>query len=122
MSQFSPEDRIAPEGVHRAAGPVTLMNGFTVSPDRDDDFHAAWYETSRYFVRRPGFVSLRLHRALSPHAPHRWVNVAVWRSEQDFRAAHATDEFRRLVTQDKWQEFRSSPHLFEVVTSEGPSN
>jgi heme-degrading monooxygenase HmoA len=119
---FSPEDRTAPAGDHRADGPVTLMNGFAVAADRDDVFHAAWYETSRYFVQRPGFISLRLHRALSPQAPHRWVNVAVWQSEEDFRAAHSTEEFRRLVSQEKWQEFPSSPNLFEVVTAEGPTN
>lgn len=118
MTTYTPEDRTAPAGEKAATGQVTLMNGFVVQPDRDDDFHAAWYETSRYFIERPGFISLRLHRAVSPEAPHRWVNVAVWASEQDFRAAHSTDEFRRLVSQEKWQEFPSSPQLFEVVTSE----
>jgi hypothetical protein len=45
--------------------------------------------------------------------------VAVWESEAAFRAAHGTEEFRRLVSQDKWQDYPSSPVLFEVVTSEG---
>ena len=120
MSPITPEERTAPAGDQARSGTVTLMNGFEVAPHRDDAFHAAWYETSRYFVQRPGFISLRLHRALSPGAPHRWVNIAVWESEGDFRAAHSTDEFRRLVSQDKWQEFPSSPNLFEVVTAEGP--
>jgi len=119
MNTFTPEDRTAPAGTRPATGMVTLMNGFEVSPERDEAFHAAWYETSRYFVERPGFVSLRLHRALSPKAPHRWVNVAVWESEDDFRAAHSTEKFRRLVSQGKWQEFPSSPNLFEVITSKG---
>lgn len=121
MIQFTAEDRTAPAGDQPVRGRVTLMNGFEVAPDRDEAFHAVWYETSRYFIKRPGFVSLRLHRALAPGAPLRWVNVAVWESEKDFRAAHSTDEFRRLVSQDKWQEFPSSPHLFEVVTAEGPA-
>ncbi|MGW5237725.1 antibiotic biosynthesis monooxygenase family protein [Monashia sp. NPDC004114] len=78
-----------------------------------------WYETSRYFIRRPGFIATRLHRALTPGAPHRWINVAFWETEADFRAAHSTDEFRRLVSQEKWQQFPSVPLLFEVVTAEG---
>ena len=118
MRTITPEDRTAAAGERPGSGEVTLMNGFEVAPDRDDVFHAAWYETSRYFVQRPGFISLRLHRALSPAAPHRWVNVAVWESESDFRAAHSTEEFRRLVSQEKWQEFPSSPTLYEVVTAE----
>ena len=119
MTELSPADRIAPAGDRPGAGPVTLMNGFTVAPERDDAFQAVWSETSRYFVQRPGFLSLRLHRALSPAAPHRWVNVAVWQSEDAFRAAHSTEEFRRLVSQEAWRQFPSSPALFEVVTSEG---
>ncbi len=119
MSQISAQDRVAPAADGRVGGPVTLMNRFVVPPDRDAAFHALWTTTSQYFMRQPGFVSLRLHRALSSEADHRWVNVATWESEADFRAAHATDEFRQLVTAPGWQEFPSSPMLFEVVTSVG---
>jgi heme-degrading monooxygenase HmoA len=119
---FTPEDRTAPAGGHEAGGNVTLINSFVVDPGRDEDFHAAWYETSRYFIAQPGFVSLRLHRAVNDDAPHRWVNVAVWESEAAFRAAHMTQEFRRLVSQDKWQAYPSTPVLFEVVTAEGEAS
>jgi len=37
-------------------------------------------------------------RAVSADAQYRWVNVANWESEAHFRAAHGTDEFRRVVT------------------------
>src|SRR5262245_21069576 len=73
----------------------------------------------RYFTAQPGFISLRLHRAVSADAPFRWVNVANWESEAHFRAAHGTDEFRRLVTQPGWEEFPSSPMLYQVVTEVG---
>jgi heme-degrading monooxygenase HmoA len=119
MSQISPEARTAASTEHEVSGGVTLMNGFVVPPDRDEEFHAMWSQTAKYFIARPGFLSLRLHRAVSADAPHRWVNVANWASEADYRAAHATDEFRRLVTQEGWQEFPSSPVLYEVVTAVG---
>jgi heme-degrading monooxygenase HmoA len=119
MSQITAEQRTAPVGDRRTDGPVTLMNRFVVAPDRDEAFHALWTETSQYFMAQPGFVSLRLHRAVSSDAEHRWVNVATWQSEADFRAAHSTDEFRRVVTQPAWQEFPSTPMLFEVVTAVG---
>jgi heme oxygenase (mycobilin-producing) len=95
---------------------VTLINSFQVAPGRDAEFRALWGETSRYFIARPGFVSLRLHRAVNDDAPYRWVNVAVWENEGAFRAAHATDDFRRLVTASGWSEFPSVPALFEVDT------
>jgi hypothetical protein len=40
-------------------------------------------------------------------------------SEAHFRAAHGTDEFRRTVTQPGWEEFPSSPMLYQVITEVG---
>jgi len=117
--QITAEERIAPEGAVPATGQVTLINNFQVAPGRDAEFRALWGRTSRYFIARPGFVSLRLHRAVNDDAPYRWVNVAVWDNEAAFRAAHSTDEFRQLVTAPGWSEFPSVPALFEVDTAVG---
>jgi heme-degrading monooxygenase HmoA len=119
MNHITADARIANETAHQVDGGVTLMNGFVVPPDRDDAFKAMWDVTHKYFIRQPGFVSLRLHRAVSADAAHRWVNVASWASEASYRAAHATEEFRELVTADRWHEFRSSPTLYEVVKAIG---
>lgn len=94
---------------------MTLINSFVVDPRRDEAFEALWTQTSTYFRRQPGFVGLRLHRAVSPDATYRYVNVAVWESAQQFAAAHATQEFRQVVSQPGWREFPSSPALFEVA-------
>ena len=113
--EIGADERIAPAGAP-ATGAVTLINSFRVDPGRDEEFRALWGQTSRYFIARPGFVSLRLHRAVNDDAPYRWVNVAVWESESAFRAAHATEEFRALVTAPGWSDFPSAPVLFEVET------
>jgi heme-degrading monooxygenase HmoA len=119
-SSISPEARTAPSAADQlVSGPVTLMNVFTVDPGRDAAFQALWNETSRYFVARPGFVSLKLHRLVGPDAAARWVNVANWGTEADYRAAHSTEEFRRVVTLEGWEEFPSTPRLYEVVTAIG---
>jgi heme-degrading monooxygenase HmoA len=118
-NRIAAQDRVAPASDHILTGPVTLMNSFAVSPDRDEAFRELWTKTARYFTARPGFISLRLHRAASTDAPYRWVNVANWESEAHFRAAHGTDEFRRVVTQPGWEEFPSSPMLYQVVTEVG---
>jgi len=96
-------------------GPVTLINSFVVDPRRDEVFEALWTQTSVYFRAQPGFVGLRLHRAVSPDATYRYVNVAVWESAAQFAAAHATEEFRQVVGQPGWREFPSSPTLYEVA-------
>jgi heme-degrading monooxygenase HmoA len=94
-----------------------LINSFVVAPDRDDAFLALWTETSMYFRARPGFISLRLHRAVSPDAHYRFVNVAVWESAAQFSAAHETEEFRRLVRDPRYREFPSSPALYQVAVA-----
>jgi heme-degrading monooxygenase HmoA len=111
--------RIVPAGERPTTGRVTLINSFVVPPDGDEEFHALWGQTSRYFTAQPGFVSLRLHRAVSAGAPYRWVSVAVWTDETAFRAALASEEFPTAVTRPGWERFPSTPVLFEVVTTAG---
>ena len=115
----TPEGRTAVEAATGAERPVTLMNSFVVPEGRDDVFIKLWTETSEYFRAQPGFLSLRLHRAVTPGTECRYVNVARWASDAAYRAPHGTEEFRRLVTQEAWQEFPSSPVLYEVVLSVG---
>src|SRR5436853_1243812 len=122
-ASITPEGRTAVEADDGAAHPVTLINSFLVPEGRDDDFMKLWIETSHYFRSQPGFLSLRLHRAVTPGTQYRYVNVARWASEAAYRAPHGADEFRRLVSQDGWREFPSSPALYEValaVGDEGP--
>lgn len=114
-----PAQRAAALPATAPEGPVTLINSFVVAPGRDDAFLALWTHTSQYFRARPGFVSLRMHRAISPQATYRYVNVAVWDSVARFAAAHDTDEFRRLVAQPAYREFPSSPALYEVLVAAG---
>jgi heme oxygenase (mycobilin-producing) len=114
-STTDPDARTAGAPAGARTGPVTLINKFEVDPARDEAFHELWHRTSRYFREQPGFVRLRLHRAVSPDAAYRWVNVAQWESLERFQAAHDTDEFRRLVSLEAWREFPSSPALYEVV-------
>ena len=114
----TPEGRTAAVAAGGPQQPVTLMNRFTVPEGRDDAFVKLWLESSEYFRRQPGFLSLRLHRAVTP-TEARYVNIARWESDAAYRAPHGTDEFRALVGQEAWQEFPSTPVLFEVILSVG---
>jgi heme-degrading monooxygenase HmoA len=114
MDHIDPEGRTATPRDDQG-GTVVLMNSFVVPEGRDERFLELWTETSEYFRVQPGFVSLKLHRAVSTDAQYRYVNVATWESAAHYAAPHQTDEFRRLVTQEGWREFPSSPTLYEVV-------
>jgi heme-degrading monooxygenase HmoA len=116
---IDPEGRTAGYPTDGHDGGVTLINKFVVPDGREEAFQQLWTSTSMYFRARPGFLSLRLHRALSPDAQYRFVNIARWASLAEFQAAHTTDEFRRVVSQSGWAEFPSSPAIYEVVVQEG---
>ena len=93
---------------------VILINPFDVPAETaDEDFLGGWERAAEYMRRQPGFLSSRLHRALRPDAPYRFVNVAEWASPQEFQAAVTSAEFRAL-TQGA---LPGSPGLYEVVRS-----
>jgi len=115
----TPEGRTAVQAKDGAGQPVTLINSFVVPEGRDEDFFKLWMETSEYFRAQPGFLSLRLHKAVTPGAQYRYVNVARWASDAEYRAPHTTDHFRQLIGQEAWLEFPSSPTLYEVVLAVG---
>jgi heme-degrading monooxygenase HmoA len=119
MASITPEGRTAVEAETGAERPVTLMNSFLVPEGRDEAFLELWTETSHYFRAQPGFLSLRLHRAVTPGSECRYVNVARWASDADYRAPHGTEEFRALVTTEAWREFPSTPVLYEVILAVG---
>jgi heme-degrading monooxygenase HmoA len=119
MPSTTPEGRTAVEAETGPARPVTLINSFVVPEGRDEAFVELWTQTSHYFRAQPGFLSLRLHRAVTPGTEYRYVNVARWASDAEYRAPHGTDEFRRLVSQEAWREFPSTPVLYEVVLDVG---
>lgn len=110
-----PSRRTAVAPDHPHSGPVTLINSFVVQAGREEAFLKLWAGTSSFFRTQPGFISLRLHRAVSPQANFAIVNIAEWASAKHFADAHQTDTFRRLVSQPEWKEFPSSPALYEVI-------
>jgi heme oxygenase (mycobilin-producing) len=90
--------------------PVVLINAFEVPEGEDEAFLDGW-ERKREFLRaQEGYLSARLHRSLSPDADFRFVNVALWASEQAFRDATSQPEFRAAPVP-----FRSHASLYEVV-------
>ena len=92
--------------------PFVLINVFEVPPDEDDDFIGGWEAARDYLETQPGYVDTALHRSIGP-ADFRFVNVARWRSVEDFRAATQSPGFREVSKQLARYPFH--PGLYEVV-------
>jgi heme-degrading monooxygenase HmoA len=69
--------------------PVVLINAFEVPAGEDKAFLQGWERARDFLSMQEGYVSSRLHRSTSPAADFRFVNVALWQSQQAFRAATA---------------------------------
>ena len=93
---------------------VTFINLFEVQAGRDEAFLALWQQVNAHMRTQPGYQSHQLHRALADGAPYRYANVAIWESADAWRAAH-NDTFRQMVTRPEWQEYPSTPALYELV-------
>jgi len=59
---------------------VTLVNCFEIPGGREEEFFALWQQVNNYMRTKRGYISHKLHRALTGEAPFRFVNVAQWAS------------------------------------------
>ena len=92
---------------------VILINPFDVPEHAEAEFLQGWERAAEYMRRQPGFANTRLHRALTPDARFRFVNVAEWASPQAFQAAVTSEEFRQIAKGSP----PGSPALYEVARS-----
>ena len=72
---------------------VTLINAFEVPAAEAEAFIAAWEKTRDHLERQPGYGDTALHQALTPGADFEFVNIAHWRSAEDFVAATGSSGF-----------------------------
>ena len=94
--------------------PVVLINIFEV-PDSDaEEFIGAWERTRDDLKTLSGHVDTALHRATSPGADFQFVNIAHWRSTEDFTEAIQSDGFRQAATGLHWP---MHPTLYRVVST-----
>jgi len=91
---------------------ATLINPFEVPVGKEDEFVERWNQAAQYLRQRDGFISTRLHQSLDPHAPFRFVNVAVWESAEQFQQAMSTSKFQALAGE---MSFSSHPALYRVI-------
>lgn len=94
------------------AGPVVLVNTFTVAPEDVDQLLAAWEADATWMKKQPGFISTQLHRALGPSPM--FLNYAVWETTAHFTRAFTNPEFQASLAAYP-DSAVASPHLFQKV-------
>jgi heme oxygenase (mycobilin-producing) len=92
---------------------VILINLFEVPTADAKKFVAAWEKTRDYLQAQPGFIDTALHQALASDADFQFVNVARWRSAEEFSAAIQSPGMREAATD--LAGYGTHPALYHVV-------
>ncbi len=114
MVDFKPLDPACPiqEQLGIEAGPVVLVNVFTVDPSDQEAMVDAWRNDALWMKKQAGYISTQLHKAIGNSSMY--LNYAVWASVADFRAAFSNPEFQSALGHYP-SSAATSPHLFEKI-------
>ena len=97
------------------AGPVVLVNIFTLDKADEQAFLQAWRDDALFMKQQPGFISTQLHRAIGESPTY--LNYEVWETTAHFRTAFTSPAFRTKPSLYP-SSVASSPHLFQRVAAE----
>lgn len=100
------------EQFRESAAPLVIVNRFVVSPADETAFITCWQADRDWFAQQPGFISARLIKGLA--GSHTFLNIAEWRSSDDFRAAVSQPEVREFTAKYPVS-VQESLHLFHDV-------
>ena len=99
--------------------PVASINVFEVPAADAEQFIAAWEKTRDYLLRYPSHLNTALHQALGPEADFQFINIAHWRSAEEFMEAVGSPGFQEASAGLRW---RFHPALYRVARTEaGPA-
>lgn len=91
-----------------------FINCFEVPAGREEEFLAMWTAVNNYMRQKAGFISNRLHRAVTPESRFQFINYVEWASVEHWRAAH-DEGFRAMVQKPVWRDFKFAGTVCEVI-------
>ena len=94
------------------AGPIVLINVFTVDPADENALLESWAHDAEFMKQQPGYISTQMHKAIGGSATY--LNYAVWESLESFRNAFVNPEFQKRI--GRYPDSATvSPHLFKKL-------
>lgn len=93
---------------------IILLNPFEVPAGKEEEALALWERGAQVMRKSPGFVSTRLHRAISPNAKFYLINLAEWKTPEHFIAVSQSDEFKEAIA-GSMETCPHFPGLYEVI-------
>lgn len=97
---------------------VVLINTFEVPAGKEDEALAMWQKARDYLAKQDGYIGTALHQNLDPEGRFHFVNIARWRSAEDFNRAIAN--MRRDLPDNQVAGVKATPSLFKIVERDMP--
>ncbi len=98
-----------------ADGECIAIVAYEVMNEDRARFLDAWAKANDHLKAQSGHVSSTLHQAVSANPDFRFVNIAHWKSEDDFRTATQSNQFREASGALEAYPIHAS--VYEVVRS-----
>jgi heme-degrading monooxygenase HmoA len=95
------------------AEPLVLINVFEVPAEEAEQFIAAWEKARDFLESQPGYIDTALHQAVAPDAEFQFVNIAHWRTAEEFLAATQSPGFQQSAA--GLAAYPLHPSLYRVV-------
>lgn len=93
---------------------VVLINPFEVPQNKEEEALEYWETCAEILKRKPGFISTKLHKAITPDPKFRFVNIAEWESPQHFQDAVSSPDFLEVAGPGA-KEYPHYPGLYELI-------
>ena len=93
---------------------VIVINPFEVPSGKEEKALELWDKFAEYFRAQPGYVSSKLHRAISPDSRFHLVTLSEWESAEHFQTALTSDELKKLI-ESSTDVPPSYPGVYEVI-------
>ena len=75
---------------------LTAIVAYEVAHEDRKRFLDSWEKANEFLKKQPGFISTALHEAVSANPDFRFVNISSWESDDAFRKATLSQEFREV--------------------------
>ena len=93
---------------------VIVINPIEIPKGKEKEALAIWDRYAEYFKKQPGFIDTKLHRSIGSKAKFHLINVAEWRSGEDFLRALNSEEIKNIGNGFP-KDMPHYPSMYEVI-------
>jgi quinol monooxygenase YgiN len=82
---------------------VLQISGFEFAAGREAEFVSEFARGKACMSSKPGFLALRMHRAIAPETRYRFIDIARWASAESFWTALRSSEMQAVIARPFWK-------------------